>query len=224
MPPASEKSITVAKTKLLQAFADLHFFGKKTTFDVKAVAASAGYSCITGKAVRAAFQELKADGIVERTKNEITLTPDGVGALPATDTSNLPTDEKAQEKMLEMILQKDATCIPMTNKTKTKAVMDLLLDGQFHTKGEMLAAAEYARSDTKQFRNLMKRMKMIGALEEGTTEAGEKGFRLADSAWPVGGRPGEKDSSATKRKAEGIGGAHKKAKNGTVDLAKHVTL
>lgn len=229
MPPASAKSIAVAKTKLLQSFADLYCFGKHTTFNVKTVATSAGYSCITGKAVRAALQELKADGIVERSKDEITLTRDGVNALPAADEANLPTDDKAQEKLLEMILKKEATCTPMTNETKTKAVLDLMLDGKVHTKDAMLEAAEYARHDTKQFRNLIKRMKMIGALEEGTTEKGDKGFQLGDSAWPVAGRPGtatnsgsgEMGSSETKRKAGEIGGEKKKAKK---DLAKHITL
>jgi hypothetical protein len=185
MPPASTKAIHTAKEKLLGALAELHYFGGKTTFDIKDAAKSAGYNCITGKAIRAAIQELKADGVFTRHKDEITLTDQGIAKLPQVDASSLPTDEEKQAQMMEALLKDDPECKPITNPEKTQAVFDLLLDGKAHTKLELVEVAEYKRLDTKQIRNLFKRMTKLGLLV--TVQSGS--VRFTDSVWPLRGRP-----------------------------------
>ena len=186
MPAASAKSIAVAKEKLFKVLAELHYFGK-TTFDIKDVARSAGYSCITGKAIRAAIKELKDENVFTREKDDITLTEEGIESLPQVDTSSLPTDEEKQQKILEAIMKDDSDCKPITNAEKTKDVFDTLLDGKSHTKQELVEVAGYKRMDTKQIRNLFKKMLKLGILENDETSKGS--VRFADSVWPVKGRP-----------------------------------
>ena len=198
---ASVKSISAAKEKLMQALADMSSFGKMT-FDVKAVAAQSGYSCITGKAVREALKDLKNEKVFERTKNGLTLTEEGIKLLPKADESNLPTDEGAQEKMLEQISKSGKSkCGAFTNEEKTKAVFEVLLDGKAHSREELAEAAGYKRIDIKAFRNLINQMTDLGCLEKNE----EKQLQLTDSAWPVGGRPSifsfSDDQSSRKRKA-----------------------
>lgn len=184
MPPASEKAIAAAKQKLLISMAELHYFGK-TTFAIKTVADSAGYACITGKAVRAAIKELKDEGIFTKSNDEITLTTVGIKSLPKVDESELPNDEDKQATLLELILKEDSDCKPITNPEKTRAVFDTLLDGKDHTKAELVVAAGYKRPDTKQIRNLFKRMVKLGVLEN----ADSKSVRFTDAVWPIQGRP-----------------------------------
>ena len=205
MPAASAKAIAVAKEKLFKVLAELNYFGK-TSFDIKDVARTAGYSCITGKAIRAAIKELKDENVFTREKDDITLTKEGIEALPQVDTSALPTDEEKQEKILEAILKDDSDCKPITNAEKTKDVFEALLDGKSHTKQELVEVAGYKRMDIKQIRNLFKRMFKLGILENDETTKGS--VRFADVVWPVKGRPrsingGDDDGDKKKKQLSG---------------------
>ncbi|KAL3909280.1 MAG: hypothetical protein SGILL_008147, partial [Bacillariaceae sp.] len=162
---ASKASIDKARGKILQASADIHAISRDPQ-DLKQVAMDAGYSGIEGKAFRTAVTNLKEEGFLTRSKSIITWTPKGIAAFPK--AKDPPTPEERQTKFFETLC-KNPDKLPggLLSDAKFKSVFDLLKDGKPHTKAD-LAEAAGCSTQTKTFRNAMKRFEAVKMIESAT--------------------------------------------------------
>lgn len=177
---ASSAAINNARVKLLQAAADQHAINPGPQ-DLKAVAMDAGYKGIEGKAFRKAVQNLKEDGLLTRSKDVITWTDKGIADFP--EAKAPPSQEERLAVFFEKLC-KNPVDYPggLPSDDQRKAVFDLLLDRESHTKEELAKAAGYTRTDTKKFRNLMKRLEAIKVIDSSIG----KSIQLNDTMFPAG--------------------------------------
>jgi len=200
---ASDQAINKAREAILQALSDLHSVGN-TSPDIKLVATTADYKAPDGKAFRTAIKRLVDSGFITKTKGEVTLTAKGLESLPAARPP--PSAEEQQAKLIEMIL-KNPKELPggLPDVEKTTLVFKTMLDGKSHTKVELANVAGYSRTDTKKFRNLVKRFAQVKVIDD---SAGSE-IQFNDSVFPFG-RPGgdiatdDDDDGNSKRKATNV--------------------
>ena len=153
----SAASIQKAREGILQVIADWHSVNIDT-MKLQAVAEGAGYKGVEGKAFRTAIKELKDQGNIQKSKDEITITAEGIKILPKPKgTPAKPTNEATHAKILEMLI-KDRKGLP-SEECITK-VFNKMLDGKAHSKKILASVAGYAGTDSKPFRNLMNKMKV----------------------------------------------------------------
>lgn len=177
---ASEDAINTARNKFLQAAADQHAINPGPQ-DLKAVAMDAGYKGIEGKAFRKAVQNLKQEGLLNRSKNVITWTDKGIADFP--EAKAPPSQEERQTMFFEKLC-KDPEGYPggLPSEEKIKVVFNILLDRESHTKEQLAKAAGYSATDTKKFRNLMKRLEAIKVIDS----SNGKSIQLNGTMFPAG--------------------------------------
>ncbi|KAG7372087.1 hypothetical protein IV203_018230 [Nitzschia inconspicua] len=199
---ASQASIDNANEKILQALSDYNAaYPGDISHDLREIANHAGYSGVEGKAFRGAIQKMKSEGILTRKKDIVTVTTKGLESLP--QPKSPPSETNRLEQLLKMICN-DTGKIQggLPNKDKIQAVFEVLLDGKEHSKEELAEKAGYKTTDTKKFRNLMKRFVTVKLADSSSG----KRLRLNETAFGRAGhatraktnQEGRKESSDAK--------------------------
>ncbi|KAG7342989.1 hypothetical protein IV203_020934 [Nitzschia inconspicua] len=187
---ASQASIDNANKKILQALSDYNAaYPGDISHYLREIANHAGYSGVEGKAFRGAIQKMKSEGILTRKKDIITVTTKGLESLPPPKSP--PSETNRLEQLLKMICN-DTGKIQggLPNKDKIQAVFEVLLDGKEHSKEELAQKAGYKATDTKKFRNLMKRFVTVKLADSSSG----KRLRLNETAF---GRAGHATRAKT---------------------------
>lgn len=218
----SAASIQKAREGILQVMADWHSVNVDT-MKLLAVAESAGYKGVEGKAFRTAIKELKDQGNIQKSKDEITITAEGIKILPKPKgTPAKPTNESTQAKILEMLI-KDRKGLP--SEEKITKVFNKMLDGKAHSKKNLAHVAGYAGTDSKPFVNLMRKMKVyfqgegkggiVQFSESKVFPFGPPGVVAAKSSPPA-----EKNSDGDKKKKTSVDKKRKAPTEGVDDEGK----
>jgi hypothetical protein len=143
------------------------------------VAKKAGFASIETKTVRVCFQKngpLAARGHVEFPSSDtIVITMAGLQSIGHDFDRRRSNDE-----MLDFI----ASLFNKSSHSELR-VLDALSDGATYSVTELLTKTNYAREDTKAFREPIRQLKKGGYLEV-TGSGGGKMYRLTDKAFPDG--------------------------------------
>lgn len=119
--------------------------------------------------------KLRKKNFIKLSKGTIRLTEDGLNAAP--DDADAPVENRAVQERLRSILHEKVKPIEKFDK-----IFDKLLDGQTHSKQDLLAAAGYNHPQSTGFLKSMSAMRELDLLEK----SGKAAFRLADIAFPCG--------------------------------------
>lgn len=138
-----------------------------------------GYARTDSKGYRNAMKYLikelkhciKSGKIVRLTEQGIQYeAPNGAAAAATRPTSNREYQEQQMKKILKFV---------KAPKRKVIAVFEMLADGDYHAEGELLAATEYKRTDSKGYAEIKKWMKLLGLLENDG-----QSYRFSGKAFP----------------------------------------
>ena len=135
--------------------------------------------------------------MLTRSKNIITWTEKGIADFP--EAKAPPSQEERQVAFFEKLC-KNPEKYPggLPSDSKIKDVFDLLLDREPHTKVELAKAAGYNATDTKKFRNLMKRLEAIKVIDSSSG----KSIQLNDTMFPACLKLDDQGSEPPKKKAK----------------------
>ena len=159
----------------LQVMAELRMLLRKDDIPSKLVVFMVGYTHPQSTGFLKAKSNLRKAKLIELSKGEIRLTEDGVKAAP--QDVEFPAGNGDVQERLRSILHQKVKPIDKFDK-----IFDRLLDGQDHTKEELLAAADYNHPQSTGFLKTMAALRELDLIEK----VGPKVVRLTDIAFPCG--------------------------------------
>lgn len=151
--------------------------------DEKEILFKTGYARTDSKGYRNAIKELvKELGHVSKSKGTLSLTGAGLAYI---EENGLAVEVKpATMEDHQAELRNALTEHAKAPATKSLAIWDVLVDGKTHSSTELLEAAEYQRTDSKGYREIMTWLRKLELLEkEG------KCFKFSDKVYRYGARP-----------------------------------
>ena len=159
----------------LKVMVELRMLLRKKDIPLKLVVFMVGYAHPQSTGFLRAKAKLRKKNFIEVSKGELRLTADGINAAP--HDVDVPTGNRDVQKRLRSILHQKVKPIEKFDK-----IFDKLLDGNTHTKQDLLAAAGYNHPQSTGFLKSMAAMRELDLIEK----TGQAAFRLSDIAFPFG--------------------------------------